>query len=321
MLKNIFSNTYSQLSLAVAAVGGLVSDEIGQGYGVVLLLAALLFLYALFDEQKNLKIYTQNNLPIPVVFNVSNPADAKSALSILFNTLEKEYPNHKENLKKHFNIIETDLIFKYDGDIFNEKRFIDFLKISKHNIKKLEAQTPKNVDFHVVYIGPISNAIMVGTLFGTEGVTLYQYSKSSSSYDTVLEVNSRQYKESVSEFKIIEKKSIGTIEDEVTVAIDMASHKVALSELGEPVVHLESKLGATIHNPEDFIRANQEIYTVINTLQQNVSKIRFVYSMPVTLGILLGMSVQNYWDIEITQYEDGQYKTVIKHLDEIKYYF
>ncbi|HFU76281.1 MAG TPA: SAVED domain-containing protein, partial [Arcobacter sp.] len=245
MKNKILSNTYAQLSLAVAAVGGLISDEIGQGYWVALLLAGLLFLYAIYDEKKNLKIYTQNNLPIPLVFNVSNPADSKSALSILFTLLEKEFPEHQANLRKHFNIIENDLIFKYDGDIFNEKRFVDFLKISKHNIKKLEAQTPKNVDFHVVYIGPISSAIMVGTLFGTEGVTLYQYNKSSNSYNTVLEIDSREYKESVTTFKVIEKETIGTITDTVTVAIDMASHKVALSELEGAVVHLKSKLGAT----------------------------------------------------------------------------
>lgn len=321
MLKNIFSNSYAQTSLAVAAVGGLISDEIGQGYWVALLLAGLLFLYALYDEKRNMEIYSEKNLPIPIVFNISNPADSKSALSILFDKLDKAYPNHQANLKKHFNIIENDLIFKYDSDIFNEQRFVDFLKISKHNIKKLEAQTPKNVHFHIVYIGPIANAILVGTLFGTEGVTLYQYSKSSNSYDTVLSIKDRAYKEGVTEYKVINKKEIGEIGSEVTVAIDMASHKVALSTLGDPVVHLESTLGATIHKAEDFIRANQEIYTVINELQQRVPKIRLVYSMPVTLGFLLGMSIQNYWDIEITQYTEGEYKSVMQHLNEIKYYF
>ncbi|CAA6826731.1 MAG: Unknown protein [uncultured Sulfurovum sp.] len=321
MIKNIFSNSYAQTSLAVAAVGGLISDEIGQGYWVALLMAGVLFVYALYDEKRNVEIYSQKNLPIPIVFNVSNPADTKSALGILFDKLEEAYPNHQANLKKHFNIIENDLIFKYDGDIFNEKRFVDFLKISKHNIKKLEAQTPKNVHFHIVYIGPIANAILVGTLFGTEGVTLYQYNKSSNSYNTILSINSRAYKEGVDAFKVIEKKEIGELGSEVTVAIDMASHKVALSGLGSSVVHLESRLGATIEKSEDFIRANQEIYTVINALQQHVPKIRLVYSMPVTLGFLLGMSIQNYWDIEITQYTEGEYKSVIKHLNEIKYYF
>jgi hypothetical protein len=80
-------------------------------------------------------------------------------------------------------------------------------------------------------------------------------------------------------------------------------------------------IGATIKKPKDFIRANQEIYSVINILQQNHSHIKLVYSMPTTVAVMLGLSIQNYWNIEITQFNDGEYKSVIKHLNQIKYYF
>jgi hypothetical protein len=43
--------------------------------------------------------------------------------------------------------------------------------------------------------------------------------------------------------------------------------------------------------------------------------------MPTTIAIMIGMSIQNYWDIEITQFSDGEYKSVVKHLNDIKYYF
>ncbi len=321
MLNNIFSNIYTQIALVFAAFGGLVSDQIGSGYLVVILVALGVIAYAVYDEIKNKKIYEQKNIPIPIIFNISNPANSKNALSSLFEILNKEYPDHKKNLKKYFNIIENDLVFEYGGDIFDEKRFIDFLKITKHDIKKLETQTPQNIHFHIVYIGPIANAILVGTMLGTEGITLYQYNKSSDSYNIALEIKGREYKDHIKEFKIIKKETTGEIKDSVTVAIDLASHKVALGRLDRPIVHLQSTIGATIKDSKDFIRANQEIYTVINELQQNTSHIRLVYSMPTTVAILLGMSVQNYWDIEVTQFSDGEYKTVIKHLNEIKYYF
>jgi hypothetical protein len=210
----------------------------------------------MIDEYRRRKVYSSKNIPIPLVFNISNPADSKSALNSLFEILNSEYPNHKENLEKYFNIIEDDLIFKYDGDIFNEKRFIDFLKITKHEIKKLEAQTPKNVNYHIVYIGPIANAILIGTMLGTEGITLYQYNKSTDSYTISIEIDSRKYKEHVDEFGIIEKEVIGDMKDakQVTVAIDLASHKVSLGKLEEPIIHLKSTIGATIHKSEDFIR-------------------------------------------------------------------
>jgi len=323
MIQNILSNIYTQIALVFSAFGGLLSDQLGGGYVVVIMISLLILAYAIYDEYKKEKIYSAKNLPVPVVFNISNPADAKNALNALFEIINQTHPHHKANLEKYCNIIEEDLIFKYDGDIFNEKRFIDFLKVTKHDIKKLEAKTPQNIHFHIVYIGPIANAILIGTMLGTEGITLYQYNKSSDSYTISLEIDSRVYKEHISDFQMIEKETIGDLEGakNVTVAIDLASHKVALGKLQKPVIHLQSTVGATIHEAKDFIRANQEIYAVINELQQQSPHITLAYSMPTTVGILLGMSIQNYWDIELTQFSDGEYKTVVKHLNEIKYYF
>ncbi len=321
MPTNILSNIYTQISLIFAALGGLIADQIGTGYATVIIVALFGISYAVYDEYKNKKIYSKQNIPIPLVFNISNPADSKSALNALFAILDKEYPNHQKNLQKYFNIIENDLIFKYDGNIFEQERFIDFLKITKHELKKLDAQTPQNIHLHIIYIGPIANAILIGTMLGTEGVTLYQYNKSTDSYTISIELNSREYKEHTDAFKIIKKETIGEIQESVTVAIDLASHKIALKKLQEPIVHLQSTVGATIHKSEDFLRANQEIYAVINALQQQVSHIRLVYSMPTTVALMLGMSVQNYWDIELTQFYDGEYQTVVAHLNNIKYYY
>ncbi len=325
MFENIFANRFAVIATFFAVPIAFLADyaSVPYAYGIAALFVILFFLLAYWDEGKKQKLYNEPNIPIPVVFNISNPADARSALGSLFETLEKDFPGHEENLKKYFNITADDLIFKYDGDIFDEARFTDFLKITKHEIKKLEARTPKNVHFHIVYIGPIANAILIGTMLGTEGVTLYQYNKSSDSYTISLVVDSRAYKEHVAEFQIIRKTEIGDVADSpnVTVAIDLASHKVALDKLEKPIIHLESTVGATIHKPEDFIRANQEIYSVINTLQQRAPHITLAYSMPTTIGILLGMSIQNYWDIALTQYSDGEYKTVVSHLNKIKYYF
>ena len=323
MVNNILSNKYTQIVTFLAIPMAFLADFSGFGFSYLIAsIIVITFLGLAFkDEQNKSLLYSQKNIPIPIVFNISNPADSKSALGSLFEILNEEYSDHKQNLEKYFNIIENDLIFKYDGDIFDEKRFIDFLKITKHDIKKLEAQTNKNIHFHIVYIGPIANAILIGTMLGTEGITLYQYNKSSDSYAISLEIKGREYKENVKEFKIIEKEVIGEIKESVTVAIDLASHKVALGKLEKPIVHLESKIGATIKDPKDFIRANQEIYAVINDLQQTCSNIKLAYSMPTTVAIMLGMSIQNYWNIEITQFSDGEYKSVVKNLNEIKYYF
>jgi len=43
---------------------------------------------------------------------------------------------------------------------------------------------------------------------------------------------------------------------------DLASYKVTLNKLKEPIVHLQSSIGATIRYQKDFIRANREIYSI-----------------------------------------------------------
>jgi hypothetical protein len=320
MLTNILSNTYTQAALVFAAFGGLVSDQIGTGYIAVIIIVVLVLLYALYDEKKKQRLYSESTIPIPLIFNISNPTDSKSTLASLFEILNKNYPDHQKNLQKYFNIIEDDLIFKYDGDIFNEKRFIDFLKVTKHDIKKIEAQTHAQTHFHIIYIGPLANAIMIGTMLGSEGVTLYQYDKLSNHYQVVIELCSDDKRENHNA-SIITKKLYGKVHDNVTIAIDFSSHKVALNKLQEPIIHLQSNLENTIYKAEDFIQATQEIYSMINELQQTTKHIKLVYAMPTTIAIMLGMNIRNYWDIELTQFDDGKYKTITHHLNKIKYYF
>ncbi len=325
MLKNLLSNTYINIAALLAIPAAFLADVFGTplAYGVMFILVLGFLGIGFFDEKKKQSLYTSKTIHLPIVFNISNPANSKSALNSLFKILEEDFPNHKENLEKYLNITENDLIFEYNADIFDEERFIDFLKITKHDIKQLQQKAFNNTHLHIVYIGPIANAIAVGTILGTDGVTLYQYNKSTDSYTISLEIKDREYKQHSKEFKILKKELLGDIKDSdtITIAIDLSSHKVALSKLKEPIIHLQSRLGATITDAKDFIEANREIYGVINELQQNPNHIKLVYSMPTSIALLLGMAVQNYWDIELTQYFEGEYKTVIKQLNKIKYYF
>lgn len=325
MVKKFLSNIYVNIAAVLALPLAFFADAFSSHlfYGIVCLLLLGLLIYGYIDEKKSQKLYTTNTVHLPIVFNISNSTNSKSALNSLFKILEKDFLNHKENLKKYLNLIEDDFIFEYRGDIYDEDRFIDFLKITKHDIKQIQKKALNNTHLHIVYIGPIANAIAIGTILGTDGVTIYQYNKSTDSYKISLEIKDREFKQHVKEFKILKKECIGDIKDKgvVSVAIDLSSHKVALSKLDEPIIHLKSTLGATIKNVKEFIEANKEIYAVINELQQKVSHIKLIYSMPTSIALLLGMAIQTYWDIELTQFDNGEYKAVIKHLNKIKYYF
>ena len=324
-LEKVISNRYVNIATLLAVPAAFLADVFGTpiSYGIAFIIVIGLFVWGIRDELRKSKLYSTKTVHLPIVFNIANSASSKSALNAIFDILSSEYPNHKENLEKYLNIVESDLIFEYKGDIYNEEMFIDFLKISKHDINQLQNKILKDTHFHIVYIGPIANAIAIGTILATEGITLYQYNKSTDRYTISVEINDRSYKESVKEFRIMERQIIGNlIDSDITVAIELASHSIAINRLDEPIVYLKSKLGATITKSEDFIEANREIYTVINELQQSSNNhIRLVYSMPTTIAILVGMSIQTYWDIELTQYDRGEYKRLISSLNKIRYYF
>lgn len=328
MLASAVSEKVGVVASFFMGLGGLLADSFNTGYKYIVGLGVLLMLYALYEEWRRRKLYARPAIPIPVVFNISNPADNRSALNALYNNLETLYPDHRKNLEKYFNITVDDLIFHYNGDIYDTPRLIDFLKICKHDLKRLDARTPGNVHFHIAYIGPISGSILVGTLFSTEGVTFYQYNRSAKSYSIALQIDGRHYKEPVKRFQILEGdlsqtlESIGECpEKKVTLALELSSHKIDTAELEEPKILLKSSRGATLDNADEFIRANREIYTVINELQTRCDTITLVYSIPTALGLLLGMSLQTYWDIRLTQYDKGRYRTVIDSLREIEYRF
>jgi len=319
----LFTNKITQTALFLLIPAGIIADKYNQGYGYVLIFFIIMLIPALVDEYQKRKLYLKKNIAIPIVFNISNPADSENALNKLFQILEDPYKDHQKQLEKYVGIVKDDLIFEYNGNIFDEKRFIDFLKICKHDIKRLEAKIPENIQFHIIYIGPISNAILVGTLFGTEGVSLYQYDRSSNSYKLTIEIKNRIFKEPVVELDFMKKKIIGDPSSaNISVAIDLSSHKVSLDKLQKPIIHLESrKRTSTLETAEEFLMASRDIYAVLNDLQQSYAHITLAYSMPTTVGFILGMNIQNYWDIELMQLDGNEYRTVVSHLNKIKYYY
>nr|CAO88407.1 unnamed protein product [Microcystis aeruginosa PCC 7806] len=108
------------------------------------------------------------------MINIANPADSNKALQSLFNIIETEnkYKEHQNNLDQYLNISETDLIFNYSCDIYDQEMLKTFLQILRYNLEKLKKKTPQNTIIYLAYIGPISVAIMVGTILATEGVKI-----------------------------------------------------------------------------------------------------------------------------------------------------
>ncbi|MDX2098061.1 MAG: SAVED domain-containing protein [Leptolyngbyaceae cyanobacterium bins.59] len=324
----IFNNPFTSAASVVAAIGGLLADQAGFGYVYVLIPFLVLILIGIWREARKTALYQKESIPLPIVINVANPASSDNALNALFHIIEKEerFRGHQHNLEEYLKIVPRDLVFNFRGDIHNHENLKDFLKITRYDLERLKAKTPKNTFLYLAYIGPASVGILVGTMLVNDSVKIFQYNKSSDSYYPVMEIVDRRIKEDVLTYEKFEVEIPEVTQPRVTVAIDVAFHKIRLEEpsikIYGDVIYLKSRSMGTIQPNEDWAQYCREIFKVLNFAQQRYHEIRFVYSMPIALGVALGIALQNYWNVMLTNYESatGDYQDLIK-LNEIRYYF
>ena len=81
---------------------------------------------------------------------------------------------------------------------------------------------------------------------------------------------------------------------------------------------MEANHDGTIGLDEDWILYAREIFSILDSNQSK--NITIVHAMPESISVIVGMAIANYWDIQMTQYSDGEYVNLIK-LNEIKFYF
>jgi hypothetical protein len=327
---SILSNPYTAWTSLLAMFGALFADALGKGYLGVLGVAGLLFIYGIWDELRKTNIYQHDAIPLPVVINIANPASSQNALNCLFNIIEKDhrYRNHRKHLAQYLTLEASDLVFDYSGDIHNLEMLKDFLKITRHNLERLKGKTPKNTTLYLAYIGPASVGILVGTMLGTDSVKIFQYSKSSDSYYEAINIQDRRLKETISAFEKfqISRQPDSPSQPRLTVAIDVAAHKIKLNDLSiktyGDLIYMASQSNGTIQASEDWLQYCQEIFTVLNSAQQSYDEIRLIYSMPVALAVALGCALQNYWKIMLTNYDstNNTYRDLML-MNDLRYFF
>lgn len=325
---DLLSSPWTAIASIVAMLCGFLADQFGRGYWVVLVVVLLVFFYGIWEEDKKAQVYTEKAIPLPIVINISNPANSQNALNSLFDIIAQEhgFPNHRNNLSRYLKILEDELIFEYRNDIFSLDRLTDFLKITRFLLERLKSRTPRNTTLYLAYIGPASVGILIGTMFGTDGVRIFQYNKSSDSYFPVVTVKGRSLKRDTKEFEKFEVQIPEVEAERVTVAIDVTSHKIKVNdptivEYGD-LIYMSSKNGGTIDSSEDWLQYTREILAILNRAQVNYQEIRLIYSMPVGLSVTVGMAIQNYWNLMLTNYDraTGTYKDLIR-TNAITYYY
>jgi len=330
MFTKIFENHFLQASMALAGFGGLISDAYFVNYGFIgtFSISALLFLWALYDEYTRTKFYKNEVLPIPVVISVDDAKPLDAIYRSIINEIEKDkrFKHLEKRLDQYFGISKDMLLFQYNGSLYDNKRLISFLQIIRYTLNDIEKKLDNKVQFHLAYLRRPAIGFAIGGMFRSDGVVIYQNNDYQDRFDRVATINSRQYKEKIVDYKKFDLvKNINNKDDKnLLLVIQLSSHNVSYNNVCfEPFknkVILQSKGNGTIQMEEDWILYAQEIYHTINDLRLEYKHITIAHSMPEAVALIVGMALENYWDITITQYDSDDYKNVI-NLNSINYYF
>jgi hypothetical protein len=328
-MKELINHVYIATSLFIAVIIGFFADFMNEGVyyilGIVLVLTA--FVFASFDNAKRRKLFKNESVPIPIVISVDSHKSTKHVFDNFIKEIEKKSKinNLEEGLKKYLNVVRDDLIFEYRGDLYDRERLISFMQIIRYGLNKIELNTQTKIEFHLAYYKRPAIGFLVGYIFENDGLVIYQNNPDGDIFDEVAKIDKRNYKTEVKEFTKFtlseDKRSDG---DSVLVAIKAASHEIALNVVERQkyanVVQLRANHVGTIELDEDWILYAREIFTLLNRLQTEYKKITIIHSMPEALAVLVGMSIGNYWNIQMTQFDEGEYKELIE-LGEVKCYF
>ena len=329
-IQNVLENAYFQfISIAVILLG-VFADALANTlyYYSLGSVVALFILLAIWDVRRMQKIYQKDTLHIPVVINVAAKHNAGHIFNTLVKDIEKKHglSSLEKNLKRYSNIFKDDLIFEYNGDIYNKKSLISFIQIISYQLNKIQANSANKVVFHLAYYKLPSIGFLVGAIFDLDSIVIYQNNPDKDSFDEVAITQERNYKNEVDEYKkfsITEPKNDGT-KKKVLLGLKLSSHdiefhKAKLSSFTN-IVYMRANHKGTIQLDEDWVLYAREIFTMLKKLHAEYEEITIAHNMPESIAILVGMALGNYWAIEMTQYADEEYKSLIK-LNEVKCYF
>lgn len=336
-IENVLVNKYGIYATTTAGFGGLLADAFFGKYGFIISfsLAILILLYGFRKESGIRKLYKGETIPIPIVIRIDDNTPIKTLLSSIVAEIEQEqlkFQGLLKKLEKYFNISSSMLTFKYEGDIYDNERLVSFLQIVRYELNDIQDRLENKAEFHILYLRRPAIGIVLGGMFRTDGIVVYQNNDYQNKIDKVATICSRKYKEQLKKYKhFIESKDFKNKENKkLLIVIQISSHTISINNQSfkafQNILFIKSKGNGTISVDKESVKKEiwvehaQEIYNMINKVKADFDEITIAHSMPEAIAVILGMGLENYWNINVFQYDDGGYKTVI-NLKKIKYYF
>jgi len=337
LLEKVLISKHGVFATFVAGFGGLFSDALFGTYGFIatLIIALIILIIGARKENEIANLYNNETIPIPIVISIDDNTPIKMLLkSLLSRIIEEDSRFNKlmNKLEKYFNISDDMLTFKYEGDMYDNARLISFLQIIRYELNDIQRRLDNKAQFHILYLKRPAFGFVIGGMFRSDGIIIYQNNDYKNRLDRVASIDSRKYKEKINKYKKFDIiKDFNNKENKkLLIIIQISSHEVSIKNKSfedvENIITIRSKGNGTIPVDKEsidndvWIEYAQEIYNVINKIKSDFDEITIVHSMPEAIAVIVGMALENYWDIDINQYDDSCYKHVI-NLKQIKYYF
>lgn len=331
ILMRFLENKYVSLAGIIGLLLGFLSDALDNDIAkwIIFAIIVILFIFAMVNEYRLNSKFNKEVIHIPVVIKIGSKVEASYVMNNLIEEIEKieNTSSYKRDILRFLKIDLDSFIYEFKGDIYDFDNLMDFSRYINHEIKKLQVQIGNKIEFHVAYYQKPSIGFLLGTIFKTENISVYQNNDYKNTFFKVFDINSRKYKENKpnNEFYTIDRSYMTDESNEILVVLNSSSHNVNVNsdklKQYSNFVKLTLNSNGTIPYEIDWVEHSQEIYTLLNELQIKYKHIVLAHAMPESLSLVLGMAIENYWNLTITQYnpKTSDYDEMYT-MNQIKYF-
>ena len=330
-LIRFLENKYVSLAGILGLLLGSLSDALDNDITkwAIFAIIVILFIFAIVNEYRLNSKFNKEVIHIPVVIKIGSKVEASYVMNNLIEEIEKieNTSSYKRDILRFLKIDLDSFMYEFKGDIYDFDNLMDFSRYINHEIKKLQVQIGNKIEFHVAYYQKPAIGFLLGTIFKTENISVYQNNDYKNTFFKVFDINSRKYKENKpnNEFYTIDRSYMTDESDEILVVLNSSSHNVNINsdklKKYSNFVKLTLNSNGTIPYEIDWVEHSQEIYTLLNELQIKYKHIVLAHAMPESLSLVLGMAIENYWNLTITQYnpKTSDYDEMYT-MNQIKYF-
>ena len=331
ILMRFLGNKYVSLAGIIGLLLGFLSDALDNDITkwIIFAIIVILFIFAIVNEYRLNSKFNKEVIHIPVVIKIGSKVEASYVMNNLIEEIERmeNTSSYKRDILRFLKIDLDSFIYEFKRDIYDFDNLMDFSRYINHEIKKLQVQIGNKIEFHVAYYQKPAIGFLLGTIFKTENISVYQNNDYKNTFFKVFDINSRKYKENKlnNEFYTIDRSYMTDESDEILVVLNSSSHNVNVNsdklKKYSNYVKLTLNSNGTIPYEIDWVEHSQEIYTLLNELQIKYKHIVLAHAMPESLSLVLGMAIENYWNLTITQYnpKTSDYDEIYT-MNQIKYF-